>query len=297
MVKRLVRELTFQIPRSIPGQILGHLAEEFVAPAAFAPEDGGPKLIGGRIENQFERGGKGQPRLAFHFVLQLAGRPAGVPGEQAHLFGGRKGFAHFNQIIERMAEGEVGQYVGLRQEGVGVKETEGAGLDRAAEVEGRIPEGIGQVGHDHLANLASERAVEHQAEGAIGVVLADEDDRALEKRAAQLPAIQQELALQKFRFVRHGLLRVMCLNWRRLATVANCDLRIANCELRNQPYPVGRVTPPDIGCRGPCAPSGDALPIVRPTTFAAGRGLPALPINGVPPAGRYPGFGRGRRPA
>ena len=45
----------------------------------------------------------------------------------------------------------------------------------------------------------------------------------------------------------------------------------------NRPYPVGRVTPPDIGCRGPCAPSGDALPDVRPTTFAAGRGLPALP--------------------
>ena len=45
----------------------------------------------------------------------------------------------------------------------------------------------------------------------------------------------------------------------------------------NRPYPVGRVTPPDIGCRGPCAPSGDALPVVRPTTFAAGRGLPALP--------------------
>ena len=40
---------------------------------------------------------------------------------------------------------------------------------------------------------------------------------------------------------------------------------------------VGRVTPPDIGCRGPCAPSGNAQPIVRPTTVAAGRGLPALP--------------------
>ena len=40
---------------------------------------------------------------------------------------------------------------------------------------------------------------------------------------------------------------------------------------------VGRVTPPDIGCRGPCAPSGNAQPNVRPTTVAAGRGLPALP--------------------
>ncbi len=61
------------------------------------------------------------------------------------------------------------------------------------------------------------------------------------------------------------------------------ELRIRSCPQSRRARPThraGRVTPPDIGCRGPCAPSGDPQPIVRLTTSAAGRGLPALPTSG-----------------
>src|SRR5882724_12275499 len=103
-----------------------------------------------------------------------------------------------------MAEGKVRNHVRIRNETVGMQEAQGAGLHRAADVEGKFLERLGQVSHDHLANLAAGTPVEHEAESAFGIVLADEDDGALEKRAAQLPAVQQQLAFQKFFRVTHA---------------------------------------------------------------------------------------------
>ena len=44
--------------------------------------------------------------------------------------------------------------------------------------------------------------IENETEGALGIVLADQHDRALEK-SLQLPAVEQQLTLHKFRFLRH----------------------------------------------------------------------------------------------
>src|SRR5882724_11123906 len=103
-----------------------------------------------------------------------------------------------------MAEGEVRDHIRIRNETVGMQEAQGAGLHRATDVERKFLERFGQVSHDHLANLAAGTPIEHQAESAFRIVLADEDDGALKKRAAKLSAVQQQLAFQKFFRVTHA---------------------------------------------------------------------------------------------
>ena len=76
-------------------------------------------------------------------------------------------------------------------------------LHRPAEEQRRFPERVGQVGHEHLADLVAGGAVQHQAERALGVVLADENDRAVKKRAAQTAAVQQQSAFEKFYRLAH----------------------------------------------------------------------------------------------
>ena len=75
---------------SIQRQIIRHLREEFVFPAALAFQDFLPELVGRRFKDEFQRRGKRQPRFAFHFAFQLAGRPAGVTGEHLDFFRRRK---------------------------------------------------------------------------------------------------------------------------------------------------------------------------------------------------------------
>ena len=71
-------------------------------------------------------------------------------------------------------------------------------LHRPAEEQRRFLERVGQVGHDDCADLVAGGAVEHEAKRALGVVLADENDGAVEKRAVQLAAVQQQLAFEEF---------------------------------------------------------------------------------------------------
>ena len=54
---------------------------------------------------------------------------------------------------------------------------------------------LGQVRDDHFADVVAGSAVEHQAERALGIVLADEHHGTLEERAAQLAAVEEQLAL------------------------------------------------------------------------------------------------------
>ena len=77
------------------------------------------------------------------------------------------------------------------------------GLHRAAKKQRRFLERVGQVGDDHFADGFAERAVEHETERALGVVLANQNDRALKKRTAQIAAVQQQFAFEKFLRLAH----------------------------------------------------------------------------------------------
>ncbi len=75
-----------------------------------------------------------EPRVAFHLVLELTRAPTGVTGEEAELLGGGKAAAQFDQFIERVAEAEVWQDVGVREKPIGVEEAHRRGLHRATDV-------------------------------------------------------------------------------------------------------------------------------------------------------------------
>src|SRR5277367_1243887 len=107
-----------------------------------------------------------------------------------------------------MAEREVWQDFAFRQKIVRVQKTQRGGLHRAAEKERRFLERVGQVGGDHLADGLAERAVEDEAERAIGIMLADENYGVLKKRAAQIAAVQQQFAFEKF--LRNAHCRSQC---------------------------------------------------------------------------------------
>ena len=118
----------------------------------------------------------GKPGFAFEFGFELAGTPAGVSGEEANLLGAGKGGAEVNEFFEGMAEAEVGHDVGVGQENVGVEVAEGGGLDGAAEVEGEFFDGVGEVGDEHFADFVGAGLVQDEAECALIVVLADQND-------------------------------------------------------------------------------------------------------------------------
>ena len=54
----------------------------------------------------------------------------------------------------------------------------------------------GEACDERLADLVARAAIEDEAERAILVVLAYEDDRAVKKRARQLPVVEEQLALE-----------------------------------------------------------------------------------------------------
>jgi hypothetical protein len=65
---------------------------------------------------------------------------------------------------------------------------------------------VRQIGNHHFADLAASGAVQNKAEGAFGVMLADQDNGLLKKGTSQLPAVQEQLASEVFRLLRHGCL-------------------------------------------------------------------------------------------
>jgi hypothetical protein len=79
-----------------------------------------------------------------------------------------------------------------------MEKAQDAGLDGAAQEKGLLFEGLGQVGHQRVAHLAAGRPVENEAESAFGIVLANQDDGAMEKGAVQFAAVQEQLALPGF---------------------------------------------------------------------------------------------------
>ena len=102
-----------------------------------------------------------------------------------------------------MAQAQVRYHVGVGNESIGVQKAQRGRLDRAAQIQRATFKRLRQIRDDHVAHLVARRAVEHQAERAFGIMLADNHHCALKERAAQLPAVEQQLAFQEFRLRCH----------------------------------------------------------------------------------------------
>jgi hypothetical protein len=117
-----------------------------------------------------------EPGFAFEFGFELAGAPAGVSGEEADLLGGGERISEVDEFFEGMAEAKVGEDVGVGQEVVGVQVAERAGLNGAAHIEVHFFDGVGEVSDEDFADFVGAGLVEDEAEGALFVVLANEND-------------------------------------------------------------------------------------------------------------------------
>src|SRR5438128_4372961 len=116
-----------------------------------------------------------------------------------------------------MAEIQVWQDIGVRNERFGKQETQGGGLDRAAQIKRAAFEVVRQIGHDHLAHAVTRGPIQDQSKRAFGIMLADEDNRALEEGASQLSTIEKQLPLQKIFCFRHILKQI----WMKIAPCQN----------------------------------------------------------------------------
>jgi hypothetical protein len=78
-----------------------------------------------------------------------------------------------------------------------VKKAQCGRLDGAAKEKRAFLQSVGQVCHEHLADIVSHRAIQDEAERAFGIVLTDKYDSSLKERTAELAAVQQQLAFKR----------------------------------------------------------------------------------------------------
>ena len=72
-----------------------------------------------------------------------------------------------------------------------------------AVIDALFLDGFGKVRNKDFANFVWAGLIENEAESALFVVLANENDRAIKKRSAQLSAVQEQLPPQRLEFLRH----------------------------------------------------------------------------------------------
>jgi hypothetical protein len=74
-----------------------------------------------------------------------------------------------------------------------LKEAQCARLDRAPQEERTSFDGVGKIRDNHFTNVTASGPIKDQPKSALGIMLTDEYDSALKKRAAQLTAVEQQL--------------------------------------------------------------------------------------------------------
>ena len=102
-----------------------------------------------------------------------------------------------------MPEIEVVNDVGIRDESVGMQIAERGGLDRAAEKQLVLFDGVGEVSDEDITNFVFGGIGQDKAERALGVVMANENDRTVKERPAKLSAIQKQLAPEGLEYFGH----------------------------------------------------------------------------------------------
>jgi hypothetical protein len=81
---------------------------------------------------------------------------------------------------------------------------EGVGLDGTANVDYFFFELLGKVRDEDVADRVFCGLIQNQSESAIGIVVADQDDRAMKNGAAQLAAIEQQLSPERGKWLGHA---------------------------------------------------------------------------------------------
>src|ERR1035438_10553580 len=97
-----------------------------------------------------------------------------------------------------MAEAQIRKYIRVGDETVRMQKAQRGRLHRPAEKKRRVPKPVGQVGHEHFTHLVAGGVVEDEAKSPLGVVLANQHYRVMEKGAAQNAAVQQQFAFEEF---------------------------------------------------------------------------------------------------
>lgn len=93
-----------------------------------------------------------------------------------------------------MAQAKIGQHIGIWDETVSLKEAQRRRLHGTAEVQGATFNRVWKIRNNHFADVAAGGAIQDQAECTFRVVLANEDNSTLEKRASQFTTVEQQLA-------------------------------------------------------------------------------------------------------
>ena len=94
-----------------------------------------------------------------------------------------------------MTQSDIGNHIGGREEGVGMKKAEGARLDRASEIQGVFLNRFRERFNNQIADPALHRAIQHKPKGALGIVLADEDHAPVKERSSKFSTVQEQLTL------------------------------------------------------------------------------------------------------
>ena len=122
-----------------------------------------------------------KPRIALQFILQLPRSPAGVAGKNPNLGRGRKRIANLQQFIDGMLEIQIWDDIGVRQIIFRMQKTHYLPLHRPANRQVLFLNTLWQILHDHLSHRLIHRPIQHQSEGPLLVVLAQQDHRAVEE--------------------------------------------------------------------------------------------------------------------
>src|SRR6266545_4892 len=103
-----------------------------------------------------------------------------------------------------MIEVEVEHDVGLGEIGIAVEKTQGLRLHWTSQEQRHLLEDFRQLGHQGLAHLVARLPVEHQAKRSLHIVLADQNDAAMEKGSLKPAVVEEQLAFQRWLRCRHS---------------------------------------------------------------------------------------------
>jgi hypothetical protein len=67
---------------------------------------------------------------------------------------------------------------------------ERAGLDWSSDIEAFLFQGLREIGHEDVTDFVFSGMIQDEAEGAVAIVMANQNNRPMEKRAAELTAVQ-----------------------------------------------------------------------------------------------------------
>ncbi len=209
MEAALIKDLTNSKSTSVEGGIIRELSQQAMTPVSFFSQDQAPEGLWCCVEDVFKRSRVSHPSLTFDFIFQLPWPPPCVAREEPKLLSCGIRLAKLDQGFQRVPQRKIRHHVRIRQIGIRMQITQSRRLNWTADMENLFFERFRQIRDQGIADFISGRPVQDQAKGALRIVLADQNDGAVKERAGQLPAIKEQLTLQRWKGLRHASLNVL----------------------------------------------------------------------------------------